>query len=309
MVNAFRVNEVGPRDGLQSQGKTLTASDRLTMISRLVDIGIRHMEAGSFVSPKAVPQMAGTAEVFAGLPSKESVRYAGLIPNMKGYELATEAGAQVLNVVLSVTETMNQKNIRMSLDQTAEVCESIVRRGKGESIEVQAYLAVAFECPFEGRTPPAVVKRFAKRMQDAGAAKLIIADTIGAANPAQVRQVLHGVADVVPVEKISCHFHDTRGLALANILAAIDFGVREFDSSIGGLGGCPFSPGATGNVATEDVVLLLESMGYETGIRALDLVPVVRDIEAMTGVALGGKSYRWLAQQWDKQNGAVGHGG
>jgi len=309
MAETYRVNEVGPRDGLQSQGKILTASDRLAMISRLVDVGIRHLEAGSFVSPKAVPQMAGTAEVFADLPSRESVRYAGLIPNMKGYELATEAGAQVLNVVLSVTEAMNQKNIRMSLDQTAEVCESIVRRGSGEGVEVQAYLAVAFECPFEGRTPPAVVKRFAKQMQDAGAAKIIIADTVGAANPAQVRQVLHGVADVAPVENISCHFHDTRGLALANILAAIDFGVREFDSSIGGLGGCPFSPGATGNVATEDVVLLLESMGYETGIRALDLVPVVRDIEAMTGVALGGKSYRWLAQQWDKQNGALNHGG
>ncbi|WP_420389251.1 hydroxymethylglutaryl-CoA lyase [Marinobacter sp.] len=309
MAETFRVNEVGPRDGLQSQGKTLTASDRLAMISSLVDAGIRHLEAGSFVSPKAVPQMAGTAEVFADLPSKQSVRYAGLIPNMKGYELATEAGAEVLNVVLSVTETMNQKNIGMSLDKTAEVCESIIRRGRGEGIEVQAYLAVAFECPFEGRTHPAVVTRFADQMQEAGAAKIIIADTIGAANPAQVRQVLHGVAEVAPVEKLSCHFHDTRGLALANILAAIDFGVREFDSSIGGLGGCPFSPGATGNVATEDVVLLLESMGYETGIQPLDLVPVVREIEVMTGVQLGGKSYRWLAQQWDKRNGVPSHGG
>lgn len=309
MVKTVHVNEVGPRDGLQSQGKTLSTNDRLAMISKLVDAGIRNVEAGSFVSPKAVPQMAGTADIFADLPLRDSVRYAGLIPNMKGYELAKDAGAKVVNVVLSVTETMNQKNIRMSLDQTAEVCESIVRRGCDEGIEVQAYLAVAYECPFEGQVAPSVVRGFAKQMQDAGAAKIIIADTIGAANPAQVRQVLHAVSEVAPVEKLSCHFHDTRGMALANVLAALDFGVREFDSSIGGLGGCPFSPGATGNVATEDVVLLLESMGYQTGVNPLDLVPVVRDVEALTGVSLGGKSFRWLSQQWEKQSGVVSHGG
>ncbi len=309
MKSFVRINEVGPRDGLQSQGKTLSVSDRLRMIACLVDAGIRNLEAGSFVSPKAVPQMAGTAEVFADLPAREAVRYAGLIPNMKGYELAQAAGAKVMNVVLSVTETMNQKNIHMSLDQTAEVCGSIVRRGCDEGIEVQAYLAVAFECPFEGRVEPSVVRQFAKQMQDAGAAKIIVADTIGAANPAQVRQVLHEVSQVVPLEKLSCHFHDTRGMALANILAAIDSGVMEFDSSIGGLGGCPFSPGATGNVATEDVVLMLDSMGYETGVRPLELVPVVREVEALTGMSLGGKSFRWLAQQWDKQNGVTSHGG
>lgn len=309
MDKTIRINEVGPRDGLQSQGKTLSVSDRLKMIGHLVDAGVRNLEAGSFVSPKAVPQMAGTAEVFADLPAVDSVRYAGLIPNMKGYELAKAAGARVMNVVLSVTETMNQKNIRMSLDQTAEVCESIVRRGCEEGVEVQAYLAVAFECPFEGRVEPSVVRLFAEQMQQAGAAKIIIADTIGAANPAQVRQVLHEVSQVVPVEKVSCHFHDTRGMALANILAAVDCGVREFDSSIGGLGGCPFSPGATGNVATEDVALMLHSMGYETGLKPLDLVPVVREVEALTGMPLGGKSFRWLTQQWDRQNGVTNHGG
>jgi hydroxymethylglutaryl-CoA lyase len=309
MDKVVRINEVGPRDGLQSQGKTLAVTDRLAMIGHLVGAGIRNVEAGSFVSPKAVPQMAGTAEVFADLPSRDAVRYAGLIPNMKGYELAKEAGARVMNVVLSVTETMNQKNIRMSLDQTAEVCEAIVRRGCEEGVEVQAYLAVAFECPFEGLVEPAVVRRFADQMQQAGAAKIIIADTIGAANPAQVREVLHEVSKVAPVANLSCHFHDTRGMALANILASVDFGVREFDSSIGGLGGCPFSPGATGNVATEDVALLLESMGYETGIKPLDLVPVVREVEALTGMRLGGKSFRWLTQQWDKQHGEASHGG
>lgn len=304
----IRINEVGPRDGLQSQGKTLTVDARLKLIEALVDAGLRNIEAGSFVSPKAVPQMAGTDELFGLLRARERVRYAGLIPNMKGYQLATAAGARVVNVVLSVTDTMNQKNIRMSLDETADVCRSIVERGHREGIEVQAYLAVAFECPFEGLVDPEVVARFARQMQSAGAAKIIIADTIGGANPAQVRQVLDLVVPEVGADQLSCHFHDTRGMALANITVAADRGVCEFDSSIGGLGGCPFSPGATGNVATEDVVLLLNSMGHDTGIDPLDLVPLVHLAGELTGVALGGKSFRWLSQQHSKLRGEAGHG-
>ncbi|WP_018403852.1 hydroxymethylglutaryl-CoA lyase [Marinobacter gelidimuriae] len=304
----IRVNEVGPRDGLQGQGKTLSTEARLELIRALVNAGIRHVEAGSFVSPKAVPQMAGTADIFPHLPNTETVRYAGLVPNMKGYELAVAAGARVVNVVLSVTETMNQKNISMSLDQTAQVCTEIVERGRSEGIEVQAYLAVAYECPFEGMVSPEVVARFGRQMQEAGASKIIVADTIGAANPEQVRRVLDVLIPSVPSEKLSCHFHDTRGMALANITAALDRGISEFDSSIGGLGGCPFSPGATGNVATEDVVLLLHSMGYDIGIDPLNLVPVVKFAEELTGVSLGGKSYRWLDQQYRKQRGKSGHG-
>ncbi|WP_223794129.1 hydroxymethylglutaryl-CoA lyase [Marinobacter sp. F4216] len=305
----IRVNEVGPRDGLQSQGKTLTTDARLDLIRAMVRAGVRNVEAGSFVSPKAVPQMAGTAELFGQLPDPDTVRYAGLVPNMKGYELAVEAGAQVVNVVLSVTETMNQKNIRMSLDQTAQVCAAIVERGRSEGVEVQAYLAVAYECPFEGQVSPSVVADYGRQMQQAGASKIIVADTIGAANPAQVRAVLGELSAFVPSEKLSCHFHDTRGMALANITAALDLGVREFDASIGGLGGCPFSPGATGNVATEDVVLLLNSMGYQAGIDPLDLVPVVKFAEDLTGVTLGGKSFKWLDQQFAKLHGEAGHGG
>jgi len=303
-----RVNEVGPRDGLQSQGKTLTVDERLAMIKALVKVGLKNVEAGSFVSPKAVPQMAGTADLFPQLPEREFVHYSGLVPNMRGYELATQAGAEVVNVVLSVTETMNQKNIRMSLNDTARVCAEIAERGSQEGVQVQAYLAVAFECPFEGLVAPGVVAHYGELMHQAGASKIIVADTIGAANPVMVRHVLDGLLANMPAEKVSCHFHDTRGMALANILASLDFGVREFDSSIGGLGGCPFSPGATGNVATEDVVLLLDSMGYETGIRPLDLVPVVRAVETLTGASLGGKSYRWLAQQFEKQTEVAGHG-
>lgn len=305
----IRINEVSPRDGLQSQGKTLSVESRLSLIQALVKAGIKNVEAGSFVSPKAVPQMAGTDELFALLPDQNTLRYAGLVPNMKGYELAVAAGAKVVNVVLSVTETMNQKNIRMSLPQTVEVCTAIIERGWREGIEVQAYLAVAFECPFEGLVEPAVVAQFAKLVKQAGASKIIIADTIGAANPAHVRRLLDAVISEVGADILSCHFHDTRGLALANITVAVDRGVREFDSSIGGLGGCPFSPGATGNVATEDAVLLLNSMGCDTGIDSLDLIPVVNMAEQLTNVSLGGKSFRWLNQQVSKAAAETGHGG
>lgn len=293
----IRINEVSPRDGLQSQGKTLAVADRLSLIQTLVSAGIRYVEAGSFVSPKAVPQMAGTDELFTGLGDQEQVRYAALVPNMKGYELAVKAGVRVVNVVLSVTETMNQKNIRMSLQQTVDVCTAIVERGRREGIEVQAYLAVAFECPFEGPVEPSVVAQYARLMHQAGASKIIIADTIGAANPEHVGRLLDLVVADVGSDILSCHFHDTRGMALANIVTAIDRNVREFDSSIGGLGGCPFSPGATGNVATEDVVLLLNSMGHDTGINPLDLIPVVRCAERSTGLTLGGKSFPWLSRQ------------
>lgn len=299
----IRINEVGPRDGLQSQGKTLTVDARAQLIEALVGAGLQNIEAGSFVSPKAVPQMAGTNELFRRLPKHSQVRFAGLVPNMRGYDLATAAGAKVVNVVLSLTDTMNQKNIRMSLDETADACKAIVERGRSEGVQVQAYLAVAFGCPFEGLVNPAVVAKFARQMHSSGADKIIIADTIGTANPTQVRQVLDLVIPEVGSDKLSCHFHDTRGMALANIVVAVDRGIREFDSSIGGLGGCPFSPGATGNVATEDVVLMLDSMGHDTGIDPLDLVPLVHLAEDLTETSLGGKSFRWLSHQYTKQRG------
>ena len=302
----IRINEVGLRDGLQSQGKTLTVDERLQLAQALAGAGLRFMEAGSFVSPKAVPQMAGTEDLFPRLPQPERIQYAALVPNMKGYERAVAAGAGTVNVVLSVTETMNQKNINMSLERTAEVCEEIVARASADGVNAQAYLAVAFECPFEGPVAPQVVARYGERMSAAGAHKVIVADTIGAANPTQVDAVLGLLLNHLEAERLSCHFHDTRGMALANIHAAVLAGVREFDASIGGLGGCPFSPGATGNVATEDVVLMLQSMGFETGIDPLDLVPVVREAERLTGTALGGKSFRWLSRQYGKTCGGQG---
>lgn len=292
------INEVGPRDGLQSQGKTLTVEQRLQLIEALAVTGrLRAIEAGSFVSPKAVPQMAGTDLLFPQLPLTDQVAYSALVPNMKGYELANAAGARTFNVVLSATETMNQKNIGMSLEQTTAVCADIMQRCKAEGMQGQAYVAVAYSCPFEGETSPAIVRQLSEQMFRAGASKVIIADTIGAANPQQVTDLLRGWINDIGPSRISCHFHDTRGMALANVLAALNEGVREFDSSIGGLGGCPFSPGASGNLATEDLALMLESMGLNTGISARGLVPVVRLAEQLTGVQLGGHAFRWLARQ------------
>jgi hydroxymethylglutaryl-CoA lyase len=302
MASFVTVNEVGPRDGLQIHGKILTVDERRQMIGALLDAGVRSVEAGSFVSPKAVPQMAGTGELFGNLPMADRVAYSALVPNLRGYELAKDAGVRSVAVVLSATETMNQRNINMSLEQTTAVCEEIVQRAKADGLQPRAYIAVAFECPFEGLTSPLVVAELVERMFNAGAHAVIIADTIGAANPASVSSLLARFPEHCRAGRISCHFHDTRGMALANVTAALEAGVREFDSSIGGLGGCPFSPGATGNLATEDLVLMLNSMGYETGIDPFDLVTAVKQVETLTGSTLGGHSYRWLLRQVNKKN-------
>lgn len=301
MKDFVKINEVGPRDGLQSQGKTLSLEQRLHMIGALLQAGIRAIEMGSFVSPKAVPQMAGTGELFARLPMLTEVDYSALIPNLKGYQLAREAGVGSVAVVLSATETMNQRNINMSLAEATAVSAELMQRAKADGLHARAYVAVAFECPFEGVTPPEVVQQLTHRMFDAGAETVIIADTIGAANPLGVQKVLQPLGQWCETKQISCHFHDTRGMALANVLAALQCGVREFDSSIGGLGGCPFSPGATGNLATEDLVLMLDAMGYRTGIEPLALVEAVHQVQLLTGGQLGGHSFRWLERQWSKQ--------
>lgn len=294
------INEVGPRDGLQSQSRVLAADQRLAMIQALLGTGVRSIEAGSFVSPKAVPQMADTDVLFRALPERERVCYSALIPNVRGYELARAAGADTVSVVLSATETMNRRNIHLSLQETIQTCASLMRRAQQDGIQGWAYLSVAFACPYEGPVAPAEIERLAAAMMEAGASRLIIADTIGAADPAQVRGLVSRLVGSWGAEHIACHFHDTRGMALANVLAALDLGVRHFDSSIGGLGGCPFSPGASGNVATEDVVLMLESMGLRTGIDALALVGAVEFCADLLHSPLGGHAFRWLHREATK---------
>jgi len=293
---AIRINEVGLRDGLQSQPEHLTLDERETMARALLATGIRHFEIGSFVSPKAVPQMAGTGDLVARLGVPPGVSFSALVPNMKGYELARAAGISTVAVVVSATETMNRKNINMGLEETLAVAEAVIRRGREEGARVQAYLAVAWECPFEGPTPPAVVRDQAQQLAAFGADEIVIADTIGAANPAAVRSLMDDLVADHGAARLACHFHDTRALGLANVYAAIESGVRSFDSSVGGLGGCPFAPGAKGNVATEDVVMLCESMGFATGVDMTALLAAVATVSDLIGAPQGGRAHYWLSK-------------
>ena len=288
------INEVGPRDGLQSQDKHLTIEQRVALVESLLAAGIKHIEAGSFVSPKAVPQMAGTDQVLAAVSLPADAELSVLVPNMKGYELARAAGAETVAVVVSATETMNLKNIRMTLEQTLAVAKDIIARGKSEGARVQAYLSVAWECPFEGPVPAATVIEQAALLADWGADEIVMADTIGAANPAGVRDVMDALVAAHGAQRLACHFHDTRAMGLANVFAAIESGVRRFDCSLGGLGGCPFAPGAKGNVATEDVVMMVEQMGFTTGINMPALLQAVSRASEFTGYVQGGRAHYWL---------------
>jgi hydroxymethylglutaryl-CoA lyase len=260
------ITDVSPRDGLQNQPMAVSAQDKLRLIDCLVSAGVRSVEATSFVSPKAVPQMADASEVLSAVLLRQpELRSSVLVPNLKGLERAHAAGAREIAVVLAATETMNQKNINMSLQQAAEVSEQTVLAARGHGMKTRAYIAVAFDCPFEGATALERVMELSQRMLDAGADELVIADTIGSASPGMVRDRVRALLEQVPSDKLALHFHDTRGMGVANAWAAVEQGVRRFDASTGGIGGCPFAPGAAGNVASEDVVYMLGRAGIATG--------------------------------------------
>jgi hydroxymethylglutaryl-CoA lyase len=294
------VNDVGPRDGLQNQPLVLDPEERLELIEALVAAGLRHIEVGSFVSPKAVPAMAGADLVVAGLPDVEGANFSVLIPNFRGYELATAAGARQVVMVLYGSDGMAQKNANMNKRQAEDATAAILRRAKTDGVRVAATIAVAFECPFDGPVDPAEIERIAAQFLDLGADALVIADTIGAANPAQVRALTGRLVARHGAARLGCHFHDTRALGLANVFAALESGVRRFDASIGGLGGCPFAPGASGNVATEDVVMMLEQMGYETGVDLGRLVAAADLARDLTGAAPGGRAMAWLKRHLER---------
>lgn len=300
MSDHILINEVGPRDGLQSQPKHLTLEQRQALVEALAAAKLPQIEIGSFVSPKAVPQMAGTGELFTALTAPDAattkVRLSALVPNLRGYENALAVGVSTVAIVASATETMNQKNINMSLTETFAVARQLIERGKVDGVSVQAYLAVAFECPFEGAVSPGVVREQAAQLAAWGASEIVIADTIGAANPAQVSALTRQLAADLGADRLACHFHDTRAMGLANVYAAIESGIRRFDSALGGLGGCPFAPGAKGNVATEDVVMLCEQMGCSTGVDMPALLAAVDVISEMTGVQQGGRAHYWISQ-------------
>lgn len=299
MTNQVTIKEVAARDGLQAQSVEISLDQRRELIMSLVAAGVPELEIGSFVSPRAVPQMAGTDALAQTLPAAKA-QYSALVPNMKGYELARREGLNQLAIVVSATEQMNQNNIRKSLEDTFSMASDIMRRAREEQVDIHAYLAVAFECPYEGRVHSNVVMDQVEQLMRDAPARLVIADTIGAANPRAVKSMMTELVAQFGVEALGCHFHDTRAMGLANVFAALDAGVRQFDSSAGGLGGCPFAPGAKGNVATEDVVMLCESAGLSTGINIEALLASVAHLTQMIGSEQGGRAHYWLTHNWQK---------
>lgn len=295
------ITDVAPRDGLQNQQVAVSTAQKLALIECLVAAGVQSVEATSFVSPKAVPQMADAGELLqqvqASLPG---LRTSVLVPNLKGLERAHAAGAREIAVVLSATETMNRKNINMGLAQAIEVSEQTLHAAQALGIHTRAYVAVAFDCPFEGETPLDTVVALAHRMAQAGAGELVIADTIGSASPGMVKQRMGVLTQAIAVERLAVHLHDTRGMGAANAWAALEAGIRRFDASVGGIGGCPFAPGAAGNLATEDLVLLAERSGFSTGIALTGLMDAVDLAQDVLQRPLGGRSMAWLRREREK---------
>jgi len=294
---AVTVNDVGPRDGLQNQQKILSPAERVQLVESLLAAGMDHVEVGAFVSPRVVPAMAGADQVLAGLTNFKNEVLTVLIPNLRGYELATAAGAKSVCTVLYGSEGMAQANVRMSRLEAEAVNAEILQQARADGVRVTSTIGVAFECPFDGPVEPGLVRDIAAQFLELGTNELGIADTIGAANPQQVRALTSALVDEHGADRISCHFHDTRAMGLANVFAALESGIRKFDASIGGLGGCPFAPGASGNVATEDVVMMLEQMGYDTGIDLDGLMGASELAQKLTGTAPGGRARAWLKRQ------------
>jgi hydroxymethylglutaryl-CoA lyase len=301
MLKDVFINDVGPRDGLQNQTKILLPAHRLRLIERLTDAGLDGVEVGAFVSPKAVPAMAGTDKICQQLASN-NCHYSTLIPNMKGFELAERNNVKLASLVIATSNTMNEKNIRMDNAQTLNMIKDVIDVSKNTTVEVQVYLATAWACPFEGIIAPQQVIDMAGSLLEMGASRLVIADTIGAADPLGVNTLMDQLVKQYGSDVFSCHFHDTRAMGLANVYAALAAGIRRFDASIAGLGGCPFAPGASGNVATEDVVMMCEQMGYKTGIDMLTLLEASDLAVELTQTARGGNAKTWLRKTYPKTN-------
>ncbi len=281
-----KIVEVGPRDGLQNEAQLVPTATKLELIERLARAGLKHIEAASFVSPKWVPQMADHALVMAGLPSAErfpGVNYPVLTPNIKGYETAVAAGAKEVAVFAAASEGFSQKNINCSIAESFERFAPIVAAAQRDGVRVRAYVSCVVACPYDGPTAPSQVAQVSQRLADLGCCEVSLGDTIGVGTPATVLAMLEAVAAKLPLDRLAGHYHDTYGMAAANVFASYQFGLRAFDSSVAGLGGCPYAKGATGNVATEDVVYLLHGLGAATGVDLDALVDAGAWISAQLG--------------------------
>jgi hydroxymethylglutaryl-CoA lyase len=289
MKEYVRIVEVGPRDGLQNEKSLVPTVTKIELIERLGATGLRSIEATSFVSPKWVPQMADAAEVYAGIVRRPGVAYPVLVPNEAGYERARAVGVEEIAVFGAASEAFSRRNINASIEESLARFEPVLARAAADSVKVRGYVSTVLGCPYQGEVPLADVVRVATRLHVMGCYEISLGDTIGAGTPRAARAMLRAVAAEIPMPALAVHFHDTRGQALANVLACLEEGVRVVDASVSGAGGCPYARGASGNVASEDVAFMLEGLGFDTGIDLAALIDTGRWLSAQLGRSNGSK--------------------
>jgi isopropylmalate/homocitrate/citramalate synthase len=287
--------DVGPRDGLQAEKELVSTETKIELVDRLTEAGLPSVEAGAFVSPKWVPQMADTAEVLAGITQRDGTRYPVLVPNEKGLERALASGVGEIAIFGAASETFSQKNINCSIEESIERFQPVAQKAQDSGIEVRGYISCVLGCPYEGDVALENVVRVARALDAIGCYEISLGDTIGVGTPTRARAMVDAVADHVPVDRLALHFHDTYGQALANILSCMEAGVATVDTAVAGLGGCPYAPGASGNVATEDVAYMLQGMGIDTGVDLPALVEAGEFISAALGRAPTSKSAQAIA--------------
>jgi hydroxymethylglutaryl-CoA lyase len=285
LPSRVRVVEVGPRDGLQNEPARVETAAKVAFVEALAAAGLPVVEVGAFVHPARVPQMADTAGVFAGIARRPAVRYTALVPNVQGLQRALASGADEIAIFAAASESFSERNINQGIEASFAGYAEVARDAAAAGLPVRAYLSTVFGCPYEGTVPVARVVELSERLLALGAYEVAVSDTIGVAHPGQVWDVLEAMLARVPADRVALHFHDTRGTALANVLAALQAGITTFDAAAGGLGGCPFAPGASGNLATEDLLYMLDGLGIETGVSLDDLAVASERLLAQIGRA------------------------
>jgi hydroxymethylglutaryl-CoA lyase len=286
------IHEVSPRDGLQNESATVPTNRKLRLISALADAGLRRIEVTSFVSPRWVPQLADADELTRCLPRRDGVTYSALVPNGRGLQRAIAGGMTDLAVFVSASETHNRKNVNKSVAETMHAFKKVLGPAQEAGLRVRGYISTVWGCPYEGEIETSAALRIAHELLSQGCDEISLGDTIGVGTPLQTKRILQAFLQEIPAEKIALHLHDTRGTALANVVVGLEMGIRIFDASIGGLGGCPYAPGAAGNVATEDLVFMLDGMGVSTGVDLEKLWNAGKVAEAVVGRELPGKVHQ-----------------
>lgn len=288
-ADAVRIVEVGARDGLQNEKTIVATADKIALIERLAQAGLRTIEATSFVSPKWIPQLADAAEVYAGISKRPGVAYPVLVPNVQGYDRARAVGVTEVAIFTAASEAFNRKNINVSIEESIERFIPVLTQARADGVRVRGYVSTVLGCPYQGEVPVADVVRVARRLHQLGCYEVSLGDTIGIGTPSKARAMLRAVAQELPMSALAVHFHDTRGQALANVLACLEEGVRVVDAAVSGTGGCPYAHGASGNVATEDLAYMLDGMGMSTGIDLPLLIDTGRWLSELLGRRSGSK--------------------